>query len=322
MDPQYSRNRRGRAVVRALAACVALSPAILVDVGAAHAQGKQECMTAYEQAQELRHRGELLKSRQRMLVCAQPTCHTVISRDCTKWVTEVEELIPSVLVSARTSAGKDIGEHELFVDGQPLDPSAGTSPILLDPGRHTIRYTAAGFVPYEDTIVMSVGDRNRMVRIVLRAVNEPPAASSSSPGGAPDARLSASTEGGSLALPLVLAGVSVAALGASAYFYFTGVADARDMQRSTADGGCKPNCPESDVDAARTKILIGNVGFGVGLVAAGAAVWTYLASRPSTPPARGSTSTPARQSTAVGERVGFGAAPVAGGGVIGVWSSF
>ena len=262
-----------------------------------------------------------MKSRQRMLVCAQPTCHIVISRDCTKWVTEVEELIPSILVSVRTSAGKDIGDHELVIDGQQLDPSAGTSPILVDPGRHTIRYSASGFVPYEDTIVMSVGDRNRMVRIVLRAVNEPVSASGSGAAGAPDSRISASTEAHSAVLPLVLAGVSVAALGASAYFYFTGVGDAKKMQESPPTG-CKPNCVQSDVDAARTKILIGNIGFGVGVVAAGAALWTFLASRPSSPPARGAASTPVGQAPGLGERVGFGAAPVAGGGVVGMWSSF
>jgi hypothetical protein len=193
---------------------------------------------------------------------------------------------------------------------------------LLDPGRHTIRYTAPGYVAYEDTIVMSVGDRNRMVRIVLRAVNEPPAGAGGSAPGAPDTRLSASGESGNLALPLVLTGVSVAVLGASTYFYFTGVGDAKDMQKSVNEGGCKPNCSESQVDAARTKILIGNVGFGVGLVAAGAAVWAFVASRPSSPPARGGASAPARQSTAAGERVGFGVAPTPGGGVIGVWSSF
>jgi hypothetical protein len=115
--------------------------------------------------------------------------------------------------------------------------------------------------------------------------------------------------------------VSVAAFGASAYLYFSGLSDAHTMQKSTAEGGCKPTCTEDNVSIARTKIVAGNVGFGVGLVAAGAAVWTFLASRPSSPPQRNATTTPSHVAGAA-EHIGFGVAPTEGGGVAGIWGSF
>jgi hypothetical protein len=82
-----------------------------------------------------------------------------------------------------------------------------------------------------------------------------------------------------------LGGVAIASIGVGAYFGYKGTQDAKDMGKSKAEGGCKPNCDQSDIDAAHTKLLVANVLFGVGGAAAVGALITYLVSKPKAPSA-------------------------------------
>jgi hypothetical protein len=70
----------------------------------------------------------------------------------------------------------------------------------------------------------------------------------------------------------VFGGVGIAALASTAYFGLTGLGDAHYMRDT-----CKPKCPQSEIDAAHTKLLIANISFGVGVAAIGASLWTALA---------------------------------------------
>ena len=113
------------------------------------------------------------------------------------------------------------------------------------------------------------------------------------------------------------------ALATTADFGFVGLREKHDMQ-----AGCKPDCPEADVQAARSKILIANVSFGVGVAAIGASLFTYFASRsPGAPsraiePRRASSSGAAQDPpapTAHGSlAIGLDIVPMPGGGSVGV----
>jgi hypothetical protein len=90
---------------------------------------------------------------------------------------------------------------------------------------------------------------------------------------------------------IVLAAVGVTALGGGAYFALRGKAEVDDLR-----GSCAPRCAGADVDAAKTKLVIGDVAFGVSLVALGAAAYLFL-TRPKGPSAATSTSTSTSTST-------------------------
>jgi len=78
----------------------------------------------------------------------------------------------------------------------------------------------------------------------------------------------------------VLGGAGLAAAGLGSYLLLSGIHDAKHLQET-----CKPACAEADVSAARTKIVAGNIGVGVGILAIAGAVWLALepaASEPQT----------------------------------------
>jgi hypothetical protein len=70
----------------------------------------------------------------------------------------------------------------------------------------------------------------------------------------------------------VLGGLGIAALGAGAYLWVSGVGDAKAIRET----GCEPACPEDEVDSARYKIIGGNVGAAVGAASLGTALVLYL----------------------------------------------
>jgi hypothetical protein len=49
-----------------------------------------------------------------------------------------------------------------------------------------------------------------------------------------------------------------------------GKSDVDDLQN------CKPNCAESDVDSARTKLIIADISLGVGVIGVGVAAFLYF----------------------------------------------
>ena len=72
---------------------------------------------------------------------------------------------------------------------------------------------------------------------------------------------------------LALGGVGIAAPASSAVFWGLGVSE-----RSNLASTCAPThaCSDSDVSRARSKLIVGDVLAGVGLLAVGAAVWFWL----------------------------------------------
>jgi hypothetical protein len=75
----------------------------------------------------------------------------------------------------------------------------------------------------------------------------------------------------------VIGGGAVAALGTGAALWALGLGE-----RSGLYSGCgttPAGCTSSQVDSSRSKLIAGDVVFGVGLVAAAAAVWLGVRSR-------------------------------------------
>src|SRR5262249_15968393 len=65
-----------------------------------------------------------------------------------------------------------------------------------------------------------------------------------------------------------------AAAGVGTYLAYDGYHDGKAMQDD-----CKPNCPQSEVDTARTKLLMGHVVLGVSAAALATGLVTLLVGR-------------------------------------------
>jgi len=66
------------------------------------------CVKSAENAQTERSAHRLRAARERLLACAQASCPSVVRNDCATWLSEVDQLLPSVVVQARDTRGLEL----------------------------------------------------------------------------------------------------------------------------------------------------------------------------------------------------------------------
>jgi hypothetical protein len=220
--------------------------------------GSLACIQAAEEGQAARDRGELLKASEILATCTADACPGLIRRDCTTWLEEVRARTPSIVVVARDAAGRDLLAGNLTVDGatHPLDGSA----IELDPGPHLVRVQAADVV--EEHVILTAGEKRRVITLGVAEKPAPP----------PIVRRVTSDEKPHLpAGSFVLGGLGLVGMGTFGVFGVMGMSDVNHL-RSV----CAPGCQPSDVDAAKTKLLVADIGLGVGVLSLAAATWIAI----------------------------------------------
>jgi hypothetical protein len=180
------------------------------------------------------------------LVCARDVCPGPIKSDCGKWLDQVERDAPTVVFGAK-DAGRDVADVKVWMDGVVVTEKLDGKPQLVDAGEHTFKFEHGGVVK-EEKVLIQAGQKGRAISVVFgQTTTAPPP-----PG---------TGEEGSLVPALVVGGIGVVALGSFALFGIQGKNDVDDLQK------CKPRCAESDVDKARTKLIIADISLGVGIVA-------------------------------------------------------
>lgn len=245
--------------VRGVVASVVLALTTSLPAMAAEAEATR-CASAAERGQKQRDEGRLLESRATFVSCGEAVCPNVIRRECLHWLAEVDERIPSLVLSVTDASGKDVPDAEVTVDGRRQVGNLGRE-LLLDPGPHHVTARRGGAPPSEETVVLRERERGRAVGLVLRAP-----VSSSAPPPPPVER--------SRPVPVftwVLAGTAVAGGGAFGYLWSTGVDQVHDLRRS-----CAPDCAQTEVDDASTLLRAGRISLAIGITAAVGAVVVYL----------------------------------------------
>ncbi len=283
---------------RALAwtALCALTP--LFTSAVAHADEKQECVTAADEAQRLRDERKLVRARDQMVACAREVCPGPVRKECAKWLADIEASLSTVTLSARDARGRDLIDVRVSLDGVLLtDPIDGRA-MFVDPGPHTFKFELAGKPSIEQQVIVREGERNRAVAAVFDVGAPLPPVDTGAPG--PERRTPV--------LGYVVGGAGVLALGGAAFAWISGKSDIGKLR----DGcGATHSCAQSDVDAARTKLVIGDVIGGVGIVAIGIGVYLIV------------TGTNAPSPVRVGaHRAQLGFLPLPGGGVANVGAEF
>lgn len=253
----------------------------------------QACATSYEQAQVERKKAKLKAARAELGNCVREICPDFVRNDCSQWLSEVNAEIPSVIFAAVGSKKNDLPDVKVSLDGEVVAEKLDGRAIDLDPGQYELVFEHKG-VKVTRTLVVRQGEKNRVIRAEIETdvdtdgdgtldseddcpaesgpttnrgcpVVAPPTVDSSS-GGPDPLRIGA------------YAGWGLGAAGLITFAVFTPLAyseeaDAKD--KCGSDGsGCEQ--PEKDelVQGVKDKLLIGNVGLGVGIV--GAAAGTVL----------------------------------------------
>src|SRR5262249_27389170 len=80
-------------------------------------EAKRQCIAASERAQVLRNESKLKEEGGELRACSRPACPPVIRQDCSQWVGEVLEQLPSVVIGARDGEGHDVVAARVSIDG-------------------------------------------------------------------------------------------------------------------------------------------------------------------------------------------------------------
>jgi len=222
------------------------------------------CITPYEGAQVLRQAQHLLRARQALRICAASGCPEIVRIDCTKWLEEVIEAIPTVVLAA-TLGDENTLDVSVSMDGAPFVDRLDGKPIEVDPGVHEFVFRHEGSPPLSRKIIVPAHEKDKLISVEWPAP-EPSAfdAHASSPPPPVATR----------PIPplfFALSGVSVVGFGA-----FAGIGLWAESTKSDLENSCSPRCSQSAVNDLQNRLLAADVSLGVGAAAAAGALVVFL----------------------------------------------
>ncbi len=224
---------------------VVTSAALLLPLGHARADEKRECVAASEKAQQLRNAGKLIEARDQLAVCGRAECPKIVQGDCTQWMAEVLNALPTVIPAAKDRAGKDIVDARLTIDGKPVTDTLDGKAVPVDPGVHTFRFETKGAAPIEQQVVVRQAEKNRILPVTF-AIGEDAATKQhdeqqQQPSGG------AEKSSGPPIVGFALAGAGLVGGGIAAYLGLSADSDARNLRDT-----CAPKCTQSQVDDVKS----------------------------------------------------------------------
>lgn len=268
-------NGLSRWLVRvSLAAVAVATPSI------AHADEKQACLAASEKAQQLRNAGKLTDAREQLVVCGRAECPRVVQQDCTTWMGEILQILPTVIPAAKDRKGRDLVDVKMAIDGKPAADVLDGKPIAVDPGVHAFHFETKGGAPIDQQVVVRQGEKNRILPVTF-PIGDDEAGGGGTGGGGSNSGGGASSGGDSSGssppiLGFALGGAGLVLGGVALYVGLSADADGRNLRDT-----CAPKCAQSDVDDVQHRqnlaVYLG-VGAGVLFVAGAALVIIHYAS--------------------------------------------
>jgi hypothetical protein len=253
------------------------------------------CVDAYSKAQTLRNDKKLVEARAALLTCAQPSCKDFIVKDCTDWLDQVRQALPTVVAVATDPAGNALIDVKVTVDGAPFQDKIDGRALPLNPGVHAFKFEAADGTKIEKQILVAEGEHDKRIAVTLGNAPAAPAAGAA-PAGAGAATPAAggtstaapgegSAPGGAQKSPwkmigLGTAGVGVAGLAVGSVFGISAMS-----KKNSASSSCDSNahCTQPGYDAmkdAQSAAGLSTIFFIAGgvLAAGGVALWALAPS--------------------------------------------
>ena len=229
------------------------------------------CFDAAEQAQLLRYNGDLVGARDKLMSCTSGECPTTVAHDCTRWLGEVTQALPSLAIHARDSRGHDVIGATVVIDQRRVATQLGGMAVAINPGPHSIRLETPSGAIYEEKILAVEGQKERVLDATFRvALNLDGTRGELLPERPRSARVDHS--GDWLALGFAAIGVSGVAL--ATYFELAG-----QSEHSALEKGCGPSgtCSQGAVDSSKAKLYYeAPITFALGLVSMGVAAGLFL----------------------------------------------
>lgn len=239
----------------------------------ARADDRAGCFDAASQGQILRDQHKLVEARDKLRVCAQPACPRSMQSDCAAWLDATEKAIPTVVLSARDAAQRDVFDATVTLDGQPLATKLDGQAIAVNPGPHTFHFERSDGTAATEQVLLKEGEQARSVAVVLAGTAAAPSPGAPSP---------ATPQGSSVrTVGWIVGGAGVAAVVAGIVLVVAGNGDRGDCR---SDGGCPTQAALSKYNSG-TPLL--NAGYALlvagGVAAAGGAVLWLVSPRGTAP---------------------------------------
>lgn len=250
---------------------------------AARGDDKAVCFDGATQGQTLRDQHKLVEARAQFAICARQACPKQVSKDCTAWLEQVDQAMPTVVVSAKDAAGRDLIDVTVTMDDRPFATKLTGEAVPVNPGLHVLHFEAKDGGRLDHQVLVREGVKNQNVDVVVAApasapsLGIPPArpADAGAGAGGQPAEVPASGAGPWRTIGFVAGGVGIAGLGVGAAFGLKAMSDKNSAQ-CDASNACSPG-PLSD---ARTSATLSSVGFiAGGVLLAGGAALVLLAPR-------------------------------------------
>jgi hypothetical protein len=249
---------------------------------AAHA-GTKECIAAADEGQKLRDDSKLTAAREKFIACAAKACPGAIAKQCSQWLVDAEKDTPSVTFRALDDQGKETLEVRVLVDDVQLLTAIEARALPVDPGEHKVRFERADGTSVEDKVMLRPGEKNRIVELSFQKTPAPVAGKPVAPVTLPPAE-----QAPGFHVPLlgwiglgaaVAGGVMTAAFAVSANSAETHLRDT-----------CAPSCDPAEKSSVDTKVILANVGLGVGIAGLGLAVVSTIIANTGSKPKKEPTS--------------------------------
>jgi hypothetical protein len=135
---------------------------------------KQACIAAAEQGQSQRDDGHYRAARASFLACAQDTCPKVVLQSCTKWLRELDEGAPTIVLAAKDEHGDDLTDVRVTFDGAPFTSQLDGKPAEADAGEHVLHFERDGSTPVDVKLLLRAGEKARLVSVTLRSTSAGP----------------------------------------------------------------------------------------------------------------------------------------------------
>ena len=178
------------------------------------------------------------------------------------------ELDPRV-AHLRLRFGAANNVERVLIDGQELGRAAWTSPLPLDPGAHTVLFTAPHAIASQTAMSIDGGGQTAFVDVPMLA-NKPPVEAPTRGGDHQSRRITA----------IVVASIGLVAVGVGAYFGIQTLSKKSDGDARCSGRFCDAEGLALESDA-HTDATVSTVAFTVGVVALAASAVLWLTS-PST----------------------------------------
>ncbi len=219
----------------------------------------EECIASHLAAQKLKKDGQLSSAKAALLSCVQDGCPAPIRAECVEWIGEIDEAMPSILVTGVDAMGQDTANVRVLIDGKPVAESLDGRPLLVDPGPHKVTCEHGVAAQVQDVVIVQ-GQKNRPIRCSFAATPDPePEVPTPAEEGAPLAQLIAGSVIGVLGLGAL---ATFAALGT------IGKNEADELDVTCGRAAPPPNtqtCTDEQIDPVRTKLIAADVSLGVGI---------------------------------------------------------